>query len=633
MNKVYRSRGGAGPDTANAAGAASPRAVATRWRRGLAGLALALPLLGCAQLTQTAPATKPPLPAQPMAMSPLDGPLFYQLLVAEIELRNGRAGIAFEVVLEAARRTREAQLFQRAVDIALRARAGDRALEAARAWRTSLPQAVEPLRLQLQILAALNRPGDAAEPLRALLGRTEPAQQPALIGSMPRLFQRASEQRVVATMLEAVLLSEVRRGPARASALAASGRAWLQADDLMQSLRLVRQALAAGPAVPEAVLLAIDLMPRVPAAEALVRDALASDAADPALRVAYARGLVRMQRPQLALEQLEIVNRQQPALSAAWLLRGALHLELREPARAEEAIQRYLQVAGLPDGSAGSAASASGASDEDAVPIGDDEEAPGQAALSQAWLMLAQAAEQRGDLAAAEAYLSRVGDPQRVLEVQSRRAALLARQGQLEQARALLRSLPERDEEQARDKLVAEAHLLRDLERWAEAYEVFDQAATRWPDDAGLLYEQSMVAEKLDRIDEMERLLRRVIQLDPKYAHAYNALGYSLADRGLRLDEAKALIVKALELMPGDPFITDSLGWVEFRLGNLQEARRLLQQAWDGRPDAEIGAHLGEVLWVMGRRDEALGIWRQAIDRDGANKVLRQTLARLGVQP
>ncbi|MGA1317162.1 MAG: tetratricopeptide repeat protein [Rubrivivax sp.] len=633
MNKVYRSRGGAGPDTANAAGAASPRAVATRWRRGLAGLALALPLLGCAQLTQTAPATKPPLPAQPMAMSPLDGPLFYQLLVAEIELRNGRAGIAYEVVLEAARRTREAQLFQRAVDIALRARAGDRALEAARAWRTSLPQAVEPLRLQLQILAALNRPGDAAEPLRALLGRTEPAQQPALIGSMPRLFQRASEQRVVATMLEAVLLSEVRRGPARASALAASGRAWLQADDLMQSLRLVRQALAAGPAVPEAVLLAIDLMPRVPAAEALVRDALASDAADPALRVAYARGLVRMQRPQLALEQLEIVNRQQPALSAAWLLRGALHLELREPARAEEAIQRYLQVAGLPDGSAGSAASASGASDEDAVPIGDDEEAPGQAALSQAWLMLAQAAEQRGDLAAAEAYLSRVGDPQRVLEVQSRRAALLARQGQLEQARALLRSLPERDEEQARDKLVAEAHLLRDLERWAEAYEVFDQAATRWPDDAGLLYEQSMVAEKLDRIDEMERLLRRVIQLDPKYAHAYNALGYSLADRGLRLDEAKALIVKALELMPGDPFITDSLGWVEFRLGNLQEARRLRQQAWDGRPDAEIGAHLGEVLWVMGRRDEALGIWRQAIDRDGANKVLRQTLARLGVQP
>lgn len=588
-------------------------------------------MLGCAQLPQTAAATAGSSAPQTSAMSSLDGPLFYQLLVAEIELRSGRAGVAFEVVLESARRTREAQLFQRAVDIALRARAGDRALAAARAWRTALPQAVEPLRLQLQILAALNRPGDAAEPLRALLRRTEPSQQPALIGSMPRLFQRASEPRVVATTLEAVLLSEVPRGPVRASALAASGRAWLQADDATQALRLARQALATRPAAPEAVLLAIDLVPRLPEAEPLVRDALASGETDPALRVAYARGLARMQRPQAALEQLEIVTRQQPELPAAWLLRGALHLEMREPARAEEAIQRYLQVVGSSGGAAGAAAA--GASDEEAVSDDDEDNAPGQAALSQAWMLLAQAAEQRGDLVAAEAYLSRVGDPQRVLEVQSRRATLMARQGQVEQARALLRGLPERDDEQARDKLVAEAHLLRELERWAEAYEVFQQAVARWPDDVGLLYEQSMMAEKLDRLEEMERLLRRVMQIDPKHAHAHNALGYSLADRGLRLDEARALIVRALELMPGDPFITDSLGWVEFRLGHLEEARRLLQQAWAGRPDAEIGAHLGEVLWVMGRRDEALGIWRLALDRDGSNKVLRQTLARLGVQP
>lgn len=588
-------------------------------------------MLGCAQLPQTAAATAGSSAPQTSAMSSLDGPLFYQLLVAEIELRSGRAGVAFEVVLESARRTREAQLFQRAVDIALRARAGDRALAAARAWRTALPQAVEPLRLQLQILAALNRPGDAAEPLRALLRRTEPSQQPALIGSMPRLFQRASEPRVVATTLEAVLLSEVPRGPVRASALAASGRAWLQADDATQALRLARQALATRPAAPEAVLLAIDLVPRLPEAEPLVRDALASGETDPALRVAYARGLARMQRPQAALEQLEIVTRQQPELPAAWLLRGALHLEMREPARAEEAIQRYLQVVGSSGGAAGAAAA--GASDEEAVSDDDEDNAPGQAALSQAWMLLAQAAEQRGDLVAAEAYLSRVGDPQRVLEVQSRRATLMARQGQVEQARALLRGLPERDDEQARDKLVAEAHLLRELERWAEAYEVFQQGVARWPDDVGLLYEQSMMAEKLDRLEEMERLLRRVMQIDPKHAHAHNALGYSLADRGLRLDEARALIVRALELMPGDPFITDSLGWVEFRLGHLEEARRLLQQAWAGRPDAEIGAHLGEVLWVMGRRDEALGIWRLALDRDGSNKVLRQTLARLGVQP
>ena len=146
-----------------------------------------------------------------------------------------------------------------------------------------------------------------------------------------------------------------------------------------------------------------------------------------------------------------------------------------------------------------------------------------------------------------------------------------------------------------------------------------------------LLYEQAMVAEKLDRLDDMERLLRRVIAIKPDHGHAHNALGYSLADRGLRLPEARDLVQRALELMPGDPFITDSLGWVEFRLGRLEEAERLLRQAWASRPDTEIGAHLGEVLWAHGKQDDARRIWRQAQDRDGGNEVLRETLARLQV--
>ena len=129
----------------------------------------------------------------------------------------------------------------------------------------------------------------------------------------------------------------------------------------------------------------------------------------------------------------------------------------------------------------------------------------------------------------------------------------------------------------------------------------------------------------------MERLLRRVIALKPDHPHAHNALGYSLADRGLRLPEARALIQRALELSPGDPFITDSLGWVEFRLGNRDEAARLLRQAYAARPDTEIGAHLGEVLWSAGQHDEARRVWREVKTRDQANEVLRETLARLRV--
>jgi Flp pilus assembly protein TadD len=147
------------------------------------------------------------------------------------------------------------------------------------------------------------------------------------------------------------------------------------------------------------------------------------------------------------------------------------------------------------------------------------------------------------------------------------------------------------------------------------------------------MYEQAMMAEKIERMDEMERLLRRVIELKPENAHAHNALGYSLADRSQRLPEARELIKRALELSPGDPFITDSLGWVEYRMNNRDEALRLLQGAYSARPDVEIAAHLGEVLWQMGQRDEARRVFNDAKGRDSANDVLQEVLSRLHVEP
>ena len=128
-------------------------------------------------------------------------------------------------------------------------------------------------------------------------------------------------------------------------------------------------------------------------------------------------------------------------------------------------------------------------------------------------------------------------------------------------------------------------------------------------------------------------LLRQIIARQPDYHHAYNALGYSMAERGQRLPEARQLIAKALELAPGDPFITDSLGWVEFRMGNKAKARDLLETAFKARPDAEIAAHLGEVVWSMGERDKALGIWREGLRLNPENDSLKDTLKRLGAKP
>ena len=245
--------------------------------------------------------------------------------------------------------------------------------------------------------------------------------------------------------------------------------------------------------------------------------------------------------------------------------------------------------------------------------------------------MLSQLNADLGRFAAAQAWLDKVPKQDRELELQTRRAIILAKQGRLEQARALIRALPAGTPEQAREKTLAEVQVLRTVDRWKEASSVLTQALSKSPDDVDMLYELAMAQEKMGRMDELERLLRRIIALKPDHHHAHNALGYSMADRGVHLEEARVLVLRALELQPGDPFITDSLGWVEFRLGHVEEALTLLRRAYQARPDIEIGTHLGEVLWIKGERDEARRIWRIAREKDRRNKLLQDTLTRLKV--
>ncbi|TSE18975.1 Beta-barrel assembly-enhancing protease [Tepidimonas alkaliphilus] len=212
-------------------------------------------------------------------------------------------------------------------------------------------------------------------------------------------------------------------------------------------------------------------------------------------------------------------------------------------------------------------------------------------------------------------------------------AQALARRGELDAALALLQSSRVRDSAEQRRLWMAQARLLREAERDQDAYDTLAQALRAHPDDPDLSYELAMSAERLGRHDEMERLLRELIARRPDDPHAYNALGYSLADRGVRLEEARQLIQEALRRAPDDGYIIDSLGWVEYRLGNVAEARRWLARAMELKPDAEIAAHLGEVLWVLGERDEARRIWRQGLELDARNRTLRETLRRFGVEP
>jgi tetratricopeptide (TPR) repeat protein len=573
----------------------------------VSGLALAL----FAFATGTTLAAVPAETKAEITNSNLDAPLFYQLLLGEIELRNGEKATAYQLLLDAARRAKDEALFRRVTDIALQARAGDQALAAVLAWRQALPDSQEALRYQVQLLVALNRVGEADEPLSTLLKQAPRPALPGMIDAVPRFVGRSADRAGVA-------------------ALVATGRSWLAAGDTAKALEFAQRAAAAAPSADGPALLALDMLPATPAAEAIVTARVATSPSSPAVRLLYVRTLAASQRLADAALQVGALTRSDPTLAPPWLTLGALELELHRPKQATTALETYVRLV------EGGAAVTFGTAPAAPAPVADDDDddtpsTPGSA-LTQAWLLLSQAAEEQGDLAGAERWLARIDDSQRALDVQSRRASLLVKQGKMAEARELIRRVPERMAGDARAKLLAEAELLREAKQWGEAEKVLAQANKAFPDDTDLLYEQAMLEEKLDRLDDMERLLRRVIELKPNHQHAYNALGYSLADRKIRLPEARLLIQKALELSPGEPFITDSMGWVEYRLGHREEAIRLLRVAYQARPDPEIAAHLGEVLWIDGKTEEARRVWREGRARDSSNDVLRETLARLRVE-
>ena len=326
----------------------------------------------------------------------------------------------------------------------------------------------------------------------------------------------------------------------------------------------------------------------------------------------YARALLDAERYAEAIAQLQTITTEKPDFAAAWLIRGAIELQDGKATLAEQSLKRYVELT-LPKRTGATRAEAN-------------------RGLAQAYLSLAQIAEQRKDFAGADAWLKRIDTPGELLNSQIRRATLLGRQGKVDEARKLIRSLPEKSPDDARLKLSAEVQVLREDKQYKSAYTLLADAVKRSPSEIDLVYDLAMMAEKLGNFDEMERLLRGLISSKPDYHHAYNALGFSLADRGVRLTEAKQLIQKALEFMPGDPFISDSLGWAEFRSGNVNEALRILQEAFKAKPDAEIAAHLADVLWAIGQREQAINALKEGAKLNSENETLLETLKRLRVK-
>ncbi len=657
-------------------------------RRALAGLGLALllPVAAWAQDKNAAlppagpasvPTIAPPAPP-PVENSYLDGRLLYQLLEAEFALREGEPGDAVELMLQAARTNKDDALYRRALQIAVEAGAGDKALSIVRSWRQTLPKSTEALLTEVRLLIELGRVADTAEPLKQLLSLSTPAERSALISSLPRAQQHAKDKAAAAEQFRQLLQPYMDAPDTRTAARVALGRIRLNQGQPVYALELAAQAQAQDPKALQPVLLALDVMnsatdgaqaraesdaasapdaaaSQPPAkgtasatdliaqAEVIVRKYLSQPDTEPVVRQAFASVLATQQRLTDAAEQLRLAAKDRPKQAQLWLALGEIDLELHDPVTADADLKQALalvtaQAAEDAAGRAAAAASAAGApvTDDDAPDAAsppDAESAANPVRLSHVEMLLARAAEQRHDDAAAAKWLAQVDAKDADLQVVSLRAGLLARQGKLAEALKLIRAANATTPAEQRYKLLTEVQLLLDEKKLSEAREVLAKANAESPDDVDLVYQEAMVDERLNRLDEMEKLLRRILVLQPDNSQALNALGYSLADRNLRLDEALTMVRQAHELSPADPFIVDSLGWVEYRMGHYDAATTLLSQAYSSRKDTEIAAHLGEALWAEGKHDEATRVLRDAHRLDAGNEVLKQTMARLKVTP
>ena len=552
-------------------------------RRPLAAAALAL---AAAPALARAEASVPPRAQE------LTPQMLYEFLLGEIAAQRGDRELAAQTYLELARRTRDARVARRALEFATHARMPALALEAARIWQEVEPGSVQAMQVLAQLLIETKRVAEA-EPVLAKLMAAQPAAVANLFMQLPRVLAASREPQANLRLVERLAAAY----PNLAQARFALAQLAVAADDEPRALAELRAAAGLRPGWELPVLAEAQLLERRSPALAAARLAefLAAHPASREVRMQYARLLAADRRPAEARAEFERVLESQPNDTDAIFAVGLLALQVKDHEVAEAKMRRLLDL---------------GHRDPDRVRY-----------------TLGQIAEERRDWAGARAWYERVEGGELALPARVRAAHAIAREGRIEEARAYLKTVGATPEQRIQ-LLLAEAQILREARLHQAAFELLAEALAREADHPDLLYDQALTAEKLDRLDVMEGNLKRLIQLRPDHAHAYNALGYTLADRNLRLAEAKKLIEKALELAPDDHYIIDSMGWVLYRMGDLKGALRYLRQAWEGRPDAEIGAHLGEVLWMIGRPEEARRVWDEALKLAPDNETLLKTLQR-----
>lgn len=581
--------------------------VATLALPGLLGFA---PLAAWAQASPSG-ATQPRVAVRQLGVDQ-QAEVFYLSLLGEMLVREQQWPDAVQAFIEAAHKSGDPALYRRASEIAWRAGMPQQALAAARSWADVSPGDADARRVLAQMYAASNQPRQALPYLQRELANTPDAARGPLLLSMQRVLDTATDKAAALDVTRELLANDMNR-PEGAVALARAQFAAGRVDDGWASLE---RASSAKPDLAAAAVTAIENYDKGPDNAAGIgrRYALAAKDVD-AVTIEVLRRLAVSKREVQAVDLAQQLTTQHPDSAELWLVLGNLRDQIQQPDGAELAYLQALKLAQAVPADKQVVINSAGTTVRDATLVA-----------------LAASAERRKDYAKAQDWASQIGADELRTDARVRLIGSALRAKDMAAAWKMVGAMPEASAQDRQLKWSLSGEMLREEGKYAESMAMYDKALAEAPDNADLYYEASFTAEKLKRYDRMEELLRRSIALKPHFAQAYNALGYTLADRGVRLDEARTLLDKALALSPDDAYIIDSMGWLDYRSGRKDDALKQLQKAFALKADPEIAAHLGEVQWELGRKDDAIKTWRSAAAAHADNDALRETMKRYRVQ-
>ena len=530
----------------------------------------------------------PPLPVQELTAR-----WVYQLLLAEIAAQRGHLGLATKTYLDLARTTKDPRVARRATEVALYAHDLPAAQTALALWLKENPKSPSARETLGGLILSQPNLIDALPILAPLIAADRNSAGDDFLGLDVVLVQHPDHAHALSLAQHLTEpYPEVPEGHYLVSTLAAQdGKFNLALTEIQAALRL-RPDWEIGVALEAQLLQKSD-----PAqAQALYHSFLDKHPEAREVRLQYARFLVEQKDYAGGQREFQTLLQADPGQPDLLLAVGLLDMQLKNYAAAEEKFKKVM---------------AGEYRDPDRVRF-----------------YLGQAEEEQHHWEQAIQWYEAISSGEQHPLAQIRVALILAQQGQTQKALDMLSRMPAPSSERLEQRTLAQEQIQRDAGDDQGAFDTLSQALATLPDSPDLLYERAIVADKLNRFDVLEKDLRRVIALRPDYAHAYNALGYSMAERNIRLDEAADLIRKALSLSPDDPFIIDSLGWVQYREGHFHESVDTLKRAFAADPDPEIASHLGEALWATGDQTEARQIWESTLKDHPDNAALLATVHR-----